>query len=364
MQLIRLGTTLDIGKNRDFYYIADHTNFKIYKLKNNPEIEFIIENISITKKESLINEAIVKGFDKKNISYLLNKLMEIGVIEHINFPDDTDIDMLQSYKMPEAYFSERFGLQIAAFKEYENDDINRFEIQQKIRNSEITIIGLGGVGSNIAVMAAAIGVKKLRLIDNDYVEMGNLVRQIFYRETDCNKVKKVNALKRFINNFTSYTKVETVEAFISNEEAAYKHLVNDSLVIQTADKPKGYIDWIINKACVKRKIPVIFTHNNSVGPFYVPGKSACFECFKKYLDNDSNGLYSTMIENLDENVGSIYPAIVTGPWSLSYYLFEEILRYIIGVDKPITMNSFMDTKASKLKVTPFKKQTGCVCCGI
>lgn len=89
--------------------------------------------------------------------------------------------------------------------DYENKNSSRFDIFKIVQKSKIVIVGAGGLGSNIAVMAASAGVGEITIIDDDYVATSNLVRQIFYTEGDCGKVKKVRSLERFINNFTSYT---------------------------------------------------------------------------------------------------------------------------------------------------------------
>ncbi|MGE4588185.1 MAG: sulfur carrier protein ThiS adenylyltransferase ThiF [Acidaminococcaceae bacterium] len=58
-----------------------------------------------------------------------------------------------------------------------NQHIN---VKEKIRNARIAIFGLGGIGSNAAVMLTRMGVGYLRLIDFDVVEERNLTRQSYY----------------------------------------------------------------------------------------------------------------------------------------------------------------------------------------
>ena len=51
------------------------------------------------------------------------------------------------------------------------------ELQNKISSSTVAICGLGGLGSNIAILLARAGVGKLILIDFDKVDITNLHRQ-------------------------------------------------------------------------------------------------------------------------------------------------------------------------------------------
>jgi len=50
-------------------------------------------------------------------------------------------------------------------------------IQERLARGKIAVAGLGGLGSNIAVMLARIGVGRLMLVDFDKVEPSNLNRQ-------------------------------------------------------------------------------------------------------------------------------------------------------------------------------------------
>ncbi len=54
------------------------------------------------------------------------------------------------------------------------------EIQRKLRNARVAVAGLGGLGSNIAVMLARCGIGKLLLVDFDVVDVTNLNRQMYF----------------------------------------------------------------------------------------------------------------------------------------------------------------------------------------
>ena len=54
------------------------------------------------------------------------------------------------------------------------------EIQEVIRLTEVTICGLGGLGSNIAIALSRCGIGKLRLIDFDCVDISNCNRQQYF----------------------------------------------------------------------------------------------------------------------------------------------------------------------------------------
>lgn len=68
-----------------------------------------------------------------------------------------------------------------------------FEGQQRLLNSHALVIGLGGLGSPVALYLAAAGVGKLTLVDDDEVELSNLQRQIIHREKSVGEAKVTSA---------------------------------------------------------------------------------------------------------------------------------------------------------------------------
>lgn len=54
--------------------------------------------------------------------------------------------------------------------------------QEKFDNSHVVIVGLGGLGSNIAILLARLGIGNLYLVDFDKVDISNIQRQQYYLE--------------------------------------------------------------------------------------------------------------------------------------------------------------------------------------
>lgn len=79
------------------------------------------------------------------------------------------------------------------------------EIQQKLDRATVGIAGLGGLGSNIAVHLARLGVGRLILVDFDTVEVSNLNRQ-HYTMKDIGVPKTLALLEQLeeINPYLQY----------------------------------------------------------------------------------------------------------------------------------------------------------------
>ncbi|OUR65469.1 molybdopterin-synthase adenylyltransferase MoeB [Methylophaga sp. 42_25_T18] len=65
--------------------------------------------------------------------------------------------------------------------------------QQKLLNSHVLIVGLGGLGSPVSMYLAAAGVGHLTLVDDDHVELSNLQRQIVHGQQDIGRSKVASA---------------------------------------------------------------------------------------------------------------------------------------------------------------------------
>lgn len=90
-------------------------------------------------------------------------------------------------------------------------------LQEKLKKGKVAVAGLGGLGSNIAVMLARIGVGKLLLVDFDVVEPSNLNRQHY--DVSHLGMLKTEALKRQIKKINPYIETETHPVRVSEENA-------------------------------------------------------------------------------------------------------------------------------------------------
>lgn len=96
------------------------------------------------------------------------------------------------------------------------------KVHNKLKKSCVAVCGLGGLGSNIAVMLARIGVGRLVLIDFDVVEPSNLNRQSYFIE-DLGKLK-TKALSEQIAKINPFitTQIHTLKITADNIPTLFK----------------------------------------------------------------------------------------------------------------------------------------------
>ena len=88
-------------------------------------------------------------------------------------------------------------------------------ISEKLKKAKVCILGLGGLGSNVAVLLARVGVGYLKLVDFDIVEASNLNRQQ-YRISHIG-MKKTEAIRTIIKEINPFVDIETLDVKVDRE---------------------------------------------------------------------------------------------------------------------------------------------------
>lgn len=125
--------------------------------------------------------------------------------------------------------------------------------QQKLLDARVLIIGMGGLGSPVAMYLAAAGVGHLVLSDFDIVERSNLQRQVIHTEKTVGQLK-VDSARQFVESLNPLTKVTTVARELSDEDLAHHTALADVVVDCTDNFPSRFE---LNRACIKARKPLV-----------------------------------------------------------------------------------------------------------
>lgn len=109
-------------------------------------------------------------------------------------------------------------------------------VHNKLKKGRVAIAGLGGLGSNIAVMLARIGVGHLLLVDFDVVEPSNLNRQSYY--ISHLGMEKTAALEMQLKEINPFITVDTRTVRVTEDNVC--ELFNDyGIICEAFDKPEA-----------------------------------------------------------------------------------------------------------------------------
>lgn len=125
--------------------------------------------------------------------------------------------------------------------------------QQKLRDSTVFIVGLGGLGSPVAMYLAAAGVGHLIINDFDNVDLSNLQRQIIHHSDDIGLAKTESAQIR-LKAINPEVKISLCNEKLEAEKLA-QQVQQADLVVDTSDN--FTTRFRLNQACVNTKVPLV-----------------------------------------------------------------------------------------------------------
>lgn len=156
------------------------------------------------------------------------------------------------------------------------DGVGR-EGQQRLGEASVLVVGLGGLGSPVALYLAAAGVGRIGLVDADVVDVSNLQRQVIH-DTARLGMRKVDSAATAIGRLNPEVDVERFPVQLRADNALDLFTGWDVVVDATDNFPTRYL---INDASLHLRIPVI---HGSVYRFegqasvFEPYVGPCYRC--------------------------------------------------------------------------------------
>ncbi|HDZ07617.1 HesA/MoeB/ThiF family protein [Pseudohongiella sp.] len=128
------------------------------------------------------------------------------------------------------------------------------EGQTRLLQSTVLVVGMGGLGSPVAMYLAAAGVGHLILVDDDVVEISNLQRQLVHREHTVGD-SKVESARQTLLALNSDVKITTVNQRV--DKALLERMISQQvdLVVDACDNFSTR--FAANAVCVKYKVPLV-----------------------------------------------------------------------------------------------------------
>ncbi len=127
------------------------------------------------------------------------------------------------------------------------------EGQEKLLESRVLVIGLGGLGSPVAMYLAAAGVGKLALVDFDKVDLTNMQRQIIHT-SDRVGLLKVESAKQSIAALNPDCNVIALATRLEGDDLSQQVQLAD-LVVDGSDN--FATRFAVNAACVAAGKPLV-----------------------------------------------------------------------------------------------------------
>lgn len=227
-----------------------------------------------------------------------------------------------------------------------------FEGQEKLKEARVLIIGLGGLGSVVALYLTASGIGKLGLIDTDEVDLVNLHRQILYNEDDIGK-KKAMVAKQKLLSLNSNSEIDAYSEKFSPINALSLVEQYDFVADCSDNFPTRYL---VNDACVLK------------GKTFIHGAIYKFEGHLSVLNYKNGPCYRCLFPELPtsdsfqncDTLGII--GTLTG--LIGCLQANEIIKLVLQIGKILAGKLlYFDALNIAYKQFEIKKNLDCAICG-
>ena len=165
------------------------------------------------------------------------------------------------------------------------------EGQKKLQEAKVLIVGVGGLGSPIALYLAGAGVGCLGLVDDDLVSITNLQRQVLYSEKELGKPKAICAAER-LSALNSEIRIHPYSTRLTKENAY--HIIQEyDIVVDGCDN--FATRYLINDTCVQ------------LGKIYVYGAIRAFDGQVSVFNYQGGPDYRHFFPDEDEMLSMPHP---------------------------------------------------------
>lgn len=134
----------------------------------------------------------------------------------------------------------------------------KFQIKEdnlnKIKNTRILIIGLGGVGSYTLESLIRSGIENITIVDSDIIDLTNLNRQLMTLHSNMGR-KKIEVWNDRLKDINPDCKVKCIDKFITKENIDILFTEKLDYVIDACDTIETKKELI--KKCIEKDIKII-----------------------------------------------------------------------------------------------------------
>ena len=206
---------------------------------------------------------------------------------------------------------------------------NPFAVQQRLADSTVAVLGLGGLGSQAAYLLTTAGIGKLILVDFDVIERSNLNRQLLYNEHSLGRLKTAEAEAALLR-LNPALKIETHNTRLLTKADVLEVIRGANFVVRAVDQPM-HVAFEIDEACKEQGIP------------HLGGGFAETTCVAGPLCFPNSIPLNAAITGHEFVTPEYFKGPIVGPLTfwLSSLIVSDILRYLTDLGEPVLLNKIM-----------------------
>ena len=224
--------------------------------------------------------------------------------------------------------------------------------QQKLLDARVLIVGLGGLGSPVAMYLAASGVGHLVIVDHDRVELSNLQRQIVHN-TNAIGIDKAASARQTLLALNPDVQITAFNKILDTVELTEQLRLAD-VVVDASDNFATRFG--LNRLCVAQKKPLI-----SGAVIRMEGQVTTFRA-----DLRGGPCYRCLYKDMDELAETCSETGVLAPVAgiIGAIQATETLKTLTGVGQ--TLNGrllLLDAQVMEWREIKLRQDPDCPVCG-
>ena len=354
----RLKATVEVfpASDRTIYLLRGGTE-PDFALEETPAARALLELLDGRRATTELAGGLAErgvGASDEAVREAVGALHDAGLVE-----DARDDDRLSDHERA------RYERQLRYFGDVAPPEVSRAEYQLRLRDARVVVIGLGGLGSWVALALACCGVGRIDGIDGDVVEVSNFNRQVLFRDSDLGR-PKAEAAARSIRAFNPSIHFEPLVARLEGPADVEAAVEGADFVVDAADWPVHEIERWVNEACFGLGVPYLTMSQSPplarLGPTYVPGTTACFACREATYRRDFP-LFDELVD-LRRRLPS--PAATFGPACglIGSQAATDVVHHLTGIAEPATLAAalMIDLRTMEITREPVERIPGCPIC--
>lgn len=223
--------------------------------------------------------------------------------------------------------------------------------QEELAAARVLVVGLGGLGSPVALYLAAAGVGHLVLSDGDEVDITNLQRQIIHR-TDALKSMKTESAAATLQAVNPLPKLELISEKLTGARLAAEVEKSDVVVDASDNFATRYA---LNEACFNSETPLVsgaaIRMEGQVSVFHSTRDSGCYRCL--YPEGEA-------ADELCSESGVLGPVVgVIGSIQAT-----EAIKLILGIGRSLQGRLLLlDAMEMQFRTINLRRDPRCPVCG-
>ncbi len=223
--------------------------------------------------------------------------------------------------------------------------------QQRLLDSRVLIIGMGGLGSPVSMYLASAGLGHLVFSDFDRVDSSNLQRQIVHRTADIGEAKALSA-SRTLRALNPEIKLTPIDWQIEEDELEEQVRLADVVLDCSDNFPTRFA---VNEACVLARKPLVsgaaIRLEGQVTTFLLNrDDSPCYRC----LYHEEGGNYETCAQE-----GILAPVVGV----IGSIQALEAIKVILGLGETLCGRlMLLDSASMVFQTVKLLRDPGCPVC--